>query len=260
MEKSTSTVEDGTDEQLIEDIYQINRIALGEGAVACQVCGSTLSGGSPVSVYVYRPAGESTFEIGHVVCGDDGHDLTTHFTLGVRELLVDGRVGLCSDVATGACWPVLLDPSVRVVSTMESREGQIVPETPTNDVPWAYGDALLDRTAEHDPHETPADESPPKAGDETVDVDEADSHADNTTPADDESPPHAPPSRDDAAAVDDVGDDVIPADAESPPASSTGPAGSTDAVPADADDAADSSPTDAVDTDEMTADADGGEW
>ena len=257
MKESKPTKEESIGNHLIEDISQIQQIALGEGAVACQVCGTPLSGGSPVSVYVYRPAGESTFEIGHVVCGDDGHDLTTHFTLGVRELLVDGRVGLCSDVATGACWPVLLDPSVRVVSTMESRAGRIVPETSTDDVPWVYGDALLDRTAEHEPHETPADENPPKAGDETVDGDEADSHADNTTPTDDESPPHAPPSRDDAAAVDDVGNDVIPADAESPPAASTGPAGSADAVPADDD--ADSSPTDAVDTDEMTADADGGE-
>jgi hypothetical protein len=219
MEKSTSTVEDGTDEQLIEDIYQINRIALGEGTVACQVCGTQLTGGSPVSVYAYRPVGESTFEIGHVVC-DDGHDLTTHFAVGVRELIVDGRVGLCSDVATGACWPVLLDPSVRVVSTMESRAGQIVPETPTDDIPWVYGDALLDRTAEHDPHETPADESPPTDHAETV------TKADNT-------------------------------DNRNPPDASTGPAGNVDAVPADAVDSATGPPTNdsTVDTDETNGES-----
>jgi len=148
MKNSEDKGQESTEETLIEDICQLKRIALGEGAVACQVCGTPLSGGSPVSVYAYRPAGESTFEIGHLICGDDGHDLTTHFTLGVRELLIEGRVGLCSDVATGACWPVLLDPSVRVVSTMESREGRIVPETPTDDVPWVYGDALLERATD----------------------------------------------------------------------------------------------------------------
>src|SRR6056297_2333186 len=101
MNESKTEGQEGNDKGLIEDINQLKSVALGEGAVACQVCGAVLSGGSPVSVYVYRPAGESTFEIGHVVCGDDGHDLTTHFTLGVRELIVDGRVGLCSDVSTG---------------------------------------------------------------------------------------------------------------------------------------------------------------
>jgi hypothetical protein len=181
MKEKGSNEYQGTGGKLIEDIKQLNKSALGEGAVACQVCGSTLTGGSPVSVYAYRPAGESTFEIGHVVCGDDGHDLTTHFSVGVRELIVDGRVGLCSDVATGTCWPVLLDPSVRVVSTMESRAGRIVPETLTDEVPWVYGDALLDRTTEHDPHDVPADESPPTDHDDSV---VADDDGDDAVPAD----------------------------------------------------------------------------
>ena len=220
MNESKTEGQEGNDKDLIEDINQLKSVALGEGAVACQVCGTPLRGGSPVSVYVYRPAGESTFEIGHIICGDDGHDLTTHFTLGVRELIVDGRVGLCSDVATGACWPVLLDPSVRVVSTMESRAGRIVPETPTDDVPWVYGDALLDRTAEHKPHETPADENPPTDHDETVVAGDADSDGDDAVPTDDESPPDSPIDHDDSVVADDDGDDTVPADAVD---SATGP-------------------------------------
>ena len=242
---------EGTAKQLIEDINQLNKVALGEGAVACQVCGAPLQSGSPVSVYVYRPAGESTFEIGHVVCGDDGHDLTTHFTLGVRELLVDGRVGLCSDVATGACWPVLLDPSVRVVSTMESRAGRIVPETPTDDVPWVYGDALLDRTPEHDPHETPADENPPTDRGETV---AAETDSDAATPAAESS---SPGNGGDAVGTEEVDDGTILADGDDSPTASPGPASSanTDAVPADAVDGADSSPTDSHDPDETNGES-----
>ena len=43
--------QESTEDSLIEDIYQLKRIALGEGAVACQVCGSKLSDGSAVTVY-----------------------------------------------------------------------------------------------------------------------------------------------------------------------------------------------------------------
>jgi len=50
-------------------------------------------------VYAYRPAGESCFEIGHVICGDDAHKLPSYFTLGVRELILEGRVGVLVDVA-----------------------------------------------------------------------------------------------------------------------------------------------------------------
>jgi hypothetical protein len=38
------------------------------------------------------------------------------FTLGVRELLVEGRVGRCIDTATQSSWPVLLAPDVLAVS------------------------------------------------------------------------------------------------------------------------------------------------
>ena len=152
MKKSTSIVEDSTDERLIEDICQIKRIALGEGAVVCQVCGAVLSGGSRVSVFVYRRAGEPAFELGHVVCGDNEHELRTHFTLGVRELVVDGRVGRCVDQALQSSWPVLLDPVVRVVSPMGSRTGCVASGRAVGEelsgessVSWVFGDALLER-------------------------------------------------------------------------------------------------------------------
>jgi len=95
MKESTPGVEDCTDEQLIEDIYQLKW----KGLVKCQLCGSPFAAGDAVSVYAYRPAGESCFEVGHVICGGDAHTLPSYFTLGVRELILEGRVGVVVDVA-----------------------------------------------------------------------------------------------------------------------------------------------------------------
>ncbi|MFD1641780.1 hypothetical protein [Halohasta litorea] len=241
MEESTSKVEDSTDGQLIEDICQIKWIALGEGAVVCQVCGSSLSDGSAVTVFVYRPAGQPTFEVGHVICGENDHDLPTYFTLGVRELIVDGHIGRCVDVASDASWPILLEPSVRAVSLMSSTSGRIAPESSTDssgEVSWVYGDALLDRATDVEPDGVPGDGSPPTDHDGTVIADDT---TDVTPPgagdemvnADDDSDGAAPPA--DTECSPGSRDDTVPADADSPPAAGTGPAGSDSAVPADAD-------------------------
>ena len=120
MEKSEPTNQETVDNRLIEDICQLNRIALGEGAVVCQVCGSELREGTRVVVYAFRPAGESTFEIGQVKCADDRYVPTECFTLGVREIVVEGRVGWCSDQAMQSSWPVLLAPEPLVVSPESS--------------------------------------------------------------------------------------------------------------------------------------------
>jgi hypothetical protein len=52
--------------------------------------------------------------------------LTSLFTLGVRELIVDGRVGQCRDHATQQTWPVLLAPSVRLISAPDTTSGRVV--------------------------------------------------------------------------------------------------------------------------------------
>ena len=93
MERSTPRTQEGIGKQLIKEISQIKQVALGEGAVVCQVCGSELREGTRVVVYAFRPAGESTFEIGQVKCADDRYVPTECFTLGVREIVVEGRVG-----------------------------------------------------------------------------------------------------------------------------------------------------------------------
>jgi hypothetical protein len=92
------------------------------------VCGYSLREGDAVVVYAFRPAGEVMFQVGYVVCGDEGHELPTEYTLGVRELLVEGRIGVCSDVATQSSWPVLLDPEVVGVSAAATKSVRKIPD------------------------------------------------------------------------------------------------------------------------------------
>ena len=189
MKESKTEQQESNDNGLIEDINQLKRIALGEGVAACQVCGAELPDGAAVTVFAYRPAGEPTYELAYVSCGESEHDLLTYFTLGVRDLFVDGHVGRCTDPRKGSSWPVLLDPAVRAVSPADSTTARIAPEsapnpgpdlqspnapaafdmpnaqadastsestvasTPTasDEVSWVYGDALLEREVSNDP-------------------------------------------------------------------------------------------------------------
>lgn len=136
MEESTPPNQEVVDERLIEDICQLNLISLGEGAATCLVCGSFLREGEAVVAYVFRPASEVVFQIGYVLCGADRDEYSLVFTLGVRELLVEGRVGWCSDGATQSSWPVLLAPEVLGVSAAATKslrwcataDGQVKPD------------------------------------------------------------------------------------------------------------------------------------
>ena len=110
----------------IEVISQIKQIALGEGAAMCQVCGCELAEGDGVTAYAFRAAGNPVFEVGFVMCGADEHEHPSVFTRGVHELVVTGRLGLCTDVATQSSWLVLVDPSPVVVSPASSSSARTV--------------------------------------------------------------------------------------------------------------------------------------
>ena len=157
MKNSDSKTQEGSDRPLIKVIHQINYISLGEGAATCQVCGSSLREGDTVVVYVFRPAGEVMVQVGYVVCGDEGHELPTEYTLGVRELLVEGRIGVCSDVATQSSWPVLLDPEVVGVSAAATKSVRKIPDggAPAN---------VASDVAESNPDEASAEVSRGEAG------------------------------------------------------------------------------------------------
>ena len=133
MKGSNPETKEGDDRQLIEDINQLNRIALGEGAVTCVACGSRLFEGREVLVYAYRPAGAPRYGVGYVRCAehDEQHCLDTTSedapdTIGVRELVVQGRIGTCTDVRTQVARLVLLDPTPVVVSDETTKTGREV--------------------------------------------------------------------------------------------------------------------------------------
>ncbi|QIB79555.1 hypothetical protein G3A49_16175 [Haloferax volcanii] len=134
MDESAPVGQESIDDRLLEDIYQLIGISLGEGAATCQVCGSPLHEGDAVVVYVFRPAGEVMFQVGYVLCGDEAHELPEEYTLGVRELVVEGRIGVCSDGAMQSSWPVLLDPEVMQVSAAATKSVRKIPdgESPAN--------------------------------------------------------------------------------------------------------------------------------
>ncbi len=117
------------DGQLIEDIKQIELIALGEGAAVCEVCGEELREGALVVVFAFRPVEQPAFELGHVKCTECRHEPTEFFTLGVREFVLDGRIGTCTDPATQSWWPVLLAPQPRAVSPADTTSVQPLPGT-----------------------------------------------------------------------------------------------------------------------------------
>ena len=258
MNESTSTRQESIGNQLIEDISKIQQIALGEGAVVCQVCGAVLRAGSRVSVFVWRPAGDPAFEFGHVICGEDEHKLPTYFTLGVRELVVDGRVGRCVDAGSQSSWPVLLDPVVRVVSPMGLRTGCVAPgravgeelsgASSTGGVSWVFGDALLERVTGSDD-----DGGVSEGGDGLVGAVDGGSDVEDTVSVDGEGPPSSSSGCDGSRGVAVDGLDAVPADADGFSTAGTGPAGSDDVVPADADGSGDDSP------DGTDSDVDGGE-
>jgi hypothetical protein len=78
-------------------------------------------------VFAFRPANQLAFETGHVKCTECRHEPTEYFTLGVRELVLEGRVGTCTDPATQSSWPVLLAPQPRAVSPADMTTVQPLP-------------------------------------------------------------------------------------------------------------------------------------
>ena len=128
------------------------QITLAEGPAACQVCGHRLREGAEVTAYAFRAAGNPVFEIGYVMCGADEHAHPTEFMRGVHELVVTGRIGRCSDVATQSSWSVLIDPEPVVESRSRSRDAHVIDETtpretksPTNGPPTLLAAACDDR-------------------------------------------------------------------------------------------------------------------
>jgi len=156
MKESTSSDEEVVD-RIIEEISQLLGTALGEGAAACEACGEKLREGTPIVVFAFRPADRPAFEIGHVKCTDCRHEPTEYFTLGVRELVLEGRIGMCSDQATQSSWPVLLAPRPRAVSPADTTTVRPLPGATWFRHPITRSDlfAAADRASTRKPWQRP---------------------------------------------------------------------------------------------------------
>ena len=135
-----------TDTDLQQVLSHLRVESPANGDPMCQACGEAIREGDPVTLYLSRPAGHSTYTIDQCRCSDHNDDLTSLFTLGVRELVVDGRVGQCRDHATQQTWPVLLAPSVRLISAPDTTSGRVV----SND-DLSSSDSELDRNTDRSP-------------------------------------------------------------------------------------------------------------
>jgi hypothetical protein len=104
---------------LREEVASFAGLSLAD--TGCWACGEGLSEGDRVVVYVCRSAGSVRYEVGRVVCDADAESVRSEFTLGVRELVLEGRVGVCADVARQESWLMLVAPRVLGVSRVATR-------------------------------------------------------------------------------------------------------------------------------------------
>jgi hypothetical protein len=110
----------------IEDINKLLGVALGEGVGSCHVCGQDMAEGLEVGVVVFRRAGSPAFDVQYVLCSEHLDEYSNEFTLGVREVVVRGRLGLCSADESVLC-PVVVSPSIVGVSEASTTSMREVP-------------------------------------------------------------------------------------------------------------------------------------
>ena len=122
MTKSTPQNQECIGSELIEDIHQLKKADLAEGAVICQACGTEIREGGRIIVSAFRSESDSDFEIDDTFCRGHGDEYDRSWDRSRRELVVRGRVGMVSDTVTQSTWPVLLDPELMVFSPIGTVE------------------------------------------------------------------------------------------------------------------------------------------
>lgn len=124
MQRFTLRPEDGIEPRIKRSVSHLHLSPLYEAELNCQMCGTELSDSDQITLYLYRSAGGCTYTIGQCRCRNHNEDLKTLFTLGLRELIVDGRIGQFRDPTTEETWPVLLTPSIRLISAGDTKSGR----------------------------------------------------------------------------------------------------------------------------------------
>lgn len=125
--KTTAGLENsGTDVQLSQELSHLEIPSPNDGNPACQVCGERITEGESVTLYLSRTPGRARYSIGQCRCADHNEDLTAQFTLGVREVIVDGRVGHCRHHDKNQTQLILVALAVRLISAPDTTSGRVV--------------------------------------------------------------------------------------------------------------------------------------
>jgi len=147
MERRDAKEQESIDSPIIEDINQLELIALGAGAAVCQRCGKPLYGGEHISVYVFRRCPHAAWLAGQTCCADHPLELDALASLGVREYIASGRVGHCIDHALQREYPVLLAPKLEAVSPHDTETAFKLPDiTPADITNCPIAEATLENT------------------------------------------------------------------------------------------------------------------
>lgn len=122
----------GTTAQIEQALSNLQLTTDAEDDLLCMVCGSTIAVNDEITLYLYRPVETDGYAIGQYRCNNDNEDLVNLFTLGVDELIINGRVGRCSDLAAQQSWLVLLSPQLRLVSSASTTTAREITAHPAN--------------------------------------------------------------------------------------------------------------------------------
>jgi len=108
---------------LERDVRQLNATALAERTPECHDCCQVLTEGTEVILCATQSPTEAIFELSQVKCREHGIEQNDGFNSEWRELIVEGRVGRCSDHSRQTSWPVLLHPQIRLISPVGTTKG-----------------------------------------------------------------------------------------------------------------------------------------
>lgn len=131
MERIPIEIDSNNDQELIEAINGLHQITLGDDTIECQVCNEAIIPGNKVVCYLLC-SGTTGYDLTQFRCTEHSDNVTDLLTLGTDELIIDGRVGRCSDQVTQQSWPVLLAPQLRLVSSASTTTAREIKAHPDN--------------------------------------------------------------------------------------------------------------------------------
>ena len=92
----------------------------------CQVYGDTIADRESVTLYLSRLAGRAGYTVDQCRCSEHNENLTALFTLGGRELGIEGWIGQYRPYDTQQNCPALLTPSIRLISSLDTKSSRVV--------------------------------------------------------------------------------------------------------------------------------------